>query len=195
MKINSNTKIIGSKTILVPYREYHVPNRYHNWMQSEELQQLTASQPLSLDEEYDMQKSWREDEDKCTFIILDKSIYESKNDEITSMIGDTNIFMTDKDNSIGEIEIMIAEKSALGKRFGWESVIIMMLYGIKFVNIKIFEAKISYSNVVSINMFKKLGFVEKSRSDMFEEITFHKIVTEDWVEWLDQQIRWEIENC
>ncbi|XP_047542349.1 alpha/beta-tubulin-N-acetyltransferase 9 isoform X5 [Vanessa atalanta] len=164
-------------------------------MQSEELQQLTASQPLSLDEEYDMQKSWREDEDKCTFIILDKSIYESKNDEITSMIGDTNIFMTDKDNSIGEIEIMIAEKSALGKRFGWESVIIMMLYGIKFVNIKIFEAKISYSNVVSINMFKKLGFVEKSRSDMFEEITFHKIVTEDWVEWLDQQIRWEIENC
>ncbi|XP_047542326.1 alpha/beta-tubulin-N-acetyltransferase 9 isoform X2 [Vanessa atalanta] len=194
MKINSNTKIIGSKTILVPYREYHVP-KYHNWMQSEELQQLTASQPLSLDEEYDMQKSWREDEDKCTFIILDKSIYESKNDEITSMIGDTNIFMTDKDNSIGEIEIMIAEKSALGKRFGWESVIIMMLYGIKFVNIKIFEAKISYSNVVSINMFKKLGFVEKSRSDMFEEITFHKIVTEDWVEWLDQQIRWEIENC
>ncbi|XP_047542345.1 alpha/beta-tubulin-N-acetyltransferase 9 isoform X4 [Vanessa atalanta] len=175
MKINSNTKIIGSKTILVPYREYHVP-KYHNWMQSEELQQLTASQPLSLDEEYDMQKSWREDED-------------------TSMIGDTNIFMTDKDNSIGEIEIMIAEKSALGKRFGWESVIIMMLYGIKFVNIKIFEAKISYSNVVSINMFKKLGFVEKSRSDMFEEITFHKIVTEDWVEWLDQQIRWEIENC
>ncbi|XP_026484703.1 alpha/beta-tubulin-N-acetyltransferase 9 [Vanessa tameamea] len=194
MKINSNTKIIGSKIILVPYREYHVP-KYHNWMQSEELQQLTASQPLSLEEEYDMQKSWREDEDKCTFIILDKSIYETKNDEITSMIGDTNIFMTDKDNSIGEIEIMIAEKSALGKRFGWESVIIMMLYGIKFVNIKTFEAKISYSNVVSINMFKKLGFVEKSRSDMFEEITFHKIVTEDWVEWLDQQIRWEIENC
>ncbi|XP_046971014.1 alpha/beta-tubulin-N-acetyltransferase 9 [Vanessa cardui] len=193
MKINSNTKIIGSKTILVPYREYHVP-KYHNWMQSEELQKLTASQPLSLEEEYDMQKSWREDEDKCTFIILDKNVYETKNDEITSMIGDTNIFLTDKENSIGEIEIMIAEKSALGKKFGWESVIIMMLYGIKFINIKTFEAKISYSNVVSINMFKKLGFVEKSRSDIFEEITFQKIVTEDWVEWLDKQMRWDVEN-
>ncbi|XP_050353726.1 LOW QUALITY PROTEIN: alpha/beta-tubulin-N-acetyltransferase 9 [Nymphalis io] len=194
MKINSNTKIIGSKTILVPYRDFHVP-KYHNWMQSEELQKLTASQPLSLDEEYEMQKSWRkEDEDKCTFIILDKNIYETKNNEISSMIGDTNIFITDKDNSIGEIEIMIAEKSALGKKNGWESVIIMMLYGIKYIKIKTFEAKISYSNYTSINMFKKLGFVEKSRSDMFEEITFQKIVTEDWEKWLDQQIRWEIEN-
>lgn len=32
-------------------------------MKSPELQQLTASEPLTLEQEYDMQRSWREDND------------------------------------------------------------------------------------------------------------------------------------
>ncbi|KAH9638969.1 hypothetical protein HF086_005050 [Spodoptera exigua] len=80
MKLNSNTKIMGRNVVLVPYREYHVP-RYHKWMKSEELQKLTASEPLTLEQEYEMQKSWREDDDKCTFIILDKVLFEKCNEE------------------------------------------------------------------------------------------------------------------
>jgi hypothetical protein len=39
-------------------------------MKSEELQQLTASEPLSLEEEYNMQRSWREDDNSEYFAIV-----------------------------------------------------------------------------------------------------------------------------
>ncbi|XP_049888079.1 alpha/beta-tubulin-N-acetyltransferase 9 isoform X2 [Pectinophora gossypiella] len=175
MKLNSNTEIIGQKVMLVPYRDYHVP-KYHIWMKSEELQKLTASEPLTLDEEYEMQKSWREDEDK-------------------SMIGDTNIFIVDRELEIGEIEIMLAEETARGKKLGWEAVILMLLYGIKHIHLKMFEAKISFSNEISITMFKKLGFEEKSRSDVFQEVTLQKKVTEEWIEWLSKHYQYEIQTC
>ncbi|CAH1643272.1 unnamed protein product [Spodoptera littoralis] len=193
MKLNSNTIIIGRNVVLVPYREYHVP-RYHKWMKSEELQKLTASEPLSLEQEYEMQKSWREDDDKCTFIILDKTIFEKSNEETVAMIGDTNIFITDKELRVGEIEIMIAEESARGKKFGWEAVILMFLYGIQHINLKTFEAKISLSNSISIKMFQKLGFQEKSLSEIFQEITLEKVVNTEWIKWLNEQAQYEIQT-
>lgn len=37
--------------------------QYHEWMSSEEIRQQTASEPLTLEEEYEMQQSWQKDED------------------------------------------------------------------------------------------------------------------------------------
>ncbi|XP_013196162.1 alpha/beta-tubulin-N-acetyltransferase 9 isoform X2 [Amyelois transitella] len=174
MKLNSFTKICGTNIVLVPYKKHHVP-KYHMWMKSEELQKLTASEPLSLEEEYSMQKSWLDDEDKA-------------------MIGDTNIFITDNENKVGEIEIMIAEKAAQGRHLGWEAVILMLLYGIQFIGLKVYEAKISMSNHKSIQMFKKLDFKEKSKSDVFQEITFERNVTSVWLEWLLKQFKLDIKE-
>ena len=37
--------------------------RYHSWMQSEELREQTASERLTLQEEYEMQQKWISDDD------------------------------------------------------------------------------------------------------------------------------------
>lgn len=98
MKINRATVLVGRKVLLVPYRKQHVP-RYHEWMKDPTIQQQTASEPLSLQEEYEMQQSWAIDEDKLTFIILarpdDNQSGEAGVEEMISaceMVGDVNIF-------------------------------------------------------------------------------------------------------
>lgn len=108
------------------------------------------------------------------------------------MIGDTNIFIIDKESAVGEIEIMIAENWARGHKLGWEAVILMLLYGIKYIGLKVYQAKISLENTVSIQMFRKLGFVEKSISEIFNEITLEKQVTDVWVKWLNDQCNFEM---
>lgn len=189
MVINKNTKIIGKNVVLVPYREEHVP-KYHKWMQSEELQQLTASEPLSLEEEYEMQKSWQRDENKCTFIVLYKEKYENTGDEIESMIGDTNLFFATPDDRIcAEAEIMVAEPWARGRKCGWEAMLLMFLYGIKYLEVKQFIVKVSFDNIPSISMFQKMGFVELSRSKVFQEITFSKLVDSTWIQWIEISLK------
>ncbi|XP_056153348.1 N-acetyltransferase 9 [Lampris incognitus] len=172
MRINENTLLEGEKVVLVPYNADHVP-RYHEWMKSPELQQLTASEPLTLQQEYDMQRSWREDSDKCTFIILDKQQWaDPKVQEEQCMVGDVNIFLTDpSDPSLAEMEIMIAEPSYRGKGLGKEVMGMMMCYGLTKLGIEKFEAKIGLDNQVSIAMFKKLNFQELSLCKVFKEVT------------------------
>lgn len=80
-------------------------------MSDPELRDLTASEPLTLQEEYEMQQTWQKDEDKLTFIILSRQaedglpIIDGHNTQdfhlspedprITAlpMVGDVNLFL------------------------------------------------------------------------------------------------------
>ncbi|KAM6174856.1 alpha/beta-tubulin-N-acetyltransferase 9 [Erethizon dorsatum] len=186
MRLNQNTMLLGKKVVLVPYTSEHVP-RYHEWMKSEELQRLTASEPLTLEQEYAMQCSWREDADKCTFIVLDAEKWQARLDpaEESCMVGDVNLFLTDlEDPTLGEIEVMIAEPSCRGQGFGTEAALLMMSYGVTKLGLTKFEAKIGQGNEPSIRMFQKLHFEQVALSSVFQEVTLRLTVSEPERQWL-----------
>ena len=66
MRINENTCLIGKKVVLVPYKPEHV-TLYHEWMQDPFLLEMTASERLTLEEEYENQNSWHVDEHSNRF--------------------------------------------------------------------------------------------------------------------------------
>ncbi|KAI9369936.1 N-acetyltransferase [Aspergillus egyptiacus] len=143
MLLNATTAISTPKVLLVPYSKWHVP-RYHEWMKDPTIQQATASEPLTLEEEYAMQTSWRNDADKLTFIICrpvsssspEKTETKKKPETMTeldahadtepNMLGDINLFLRVDDGEdgssapsiVGEIELMIAETRAQGNGYG-----------------------------------------------------------------------------
>jgi RimJ/RimL family protein N-acetyltransferase len=142
--------IIAPRVLLVPYSAHHVPT-YHEWMQDEEIQKATASEPLTLEEEYSMQRSWRTDNDKLTFIVCThdstasqiQPITAGKQDAPQHMVGDVNLFLYDDEDDedpeqaqdeksrkrvIGELEIMIASPSHRGRGLAHETLRAFMSY-------------------------------------------------------------------
>lgn len=93
----------------MPYSKSHVPT-YHEWMSDAELQAATASEPLTIEEEYEMQRSWRTDNDKLTFIVCQSRELTSKTEIVQAgvedrperMIGDINLFLFEPEDDDDE---------------------------------------------------------------------------------------------
>ncbi|TFK83985.1 acyl-CoA N-acyltransferase [Polyporus arcularius HHB13444] len=187
MKANENTVIVHPDVILVPYRKEHVA-KYHEWMSDEELRELTASEPLTLEEEYEMQRKWQQDEDKLTFIILSgESLPPLEGDVVTPellagqpMIGDVNLFLkgvpADEDFEV-EAEIMIAEPAYRRRGVAYTALQLMLSYATDSsspsplpVPKDRLVARIGEKNEASIRLFEKLGFTVTKRVAVFEEV-------------------------
>mmetsp|Transcript_10757 Transcript_10757/g.20126 ORF Transcript_10757/g.20126 Transcript_10757/m.20126 type:complete len:244 (-) Transcript_10757:1161-1892(-) len=115
MRKNYETILCGEKVVLVPYRPEHV-EKYHQWMKCPFLLEMTGSEPLSYEEEVQMQKTWRDNENICTFILLSKELCstfltaEDTSDSnpsmgarfipksLNAMIGDVNLFLSSDDD-------------------------------------------------------------------------------------------------
>lgn len=89
---------------------------------------------------------------------------------------------------------MIADQGSIGKRYGWESMLLMLKYGLEEIKVNKFVAKIGQDNLKSINMFQKMKFDEVGRSEVFKEITFERQISEDWIQWLEKEIDYEKVN-
>lgn len=101
------------------------------------------------------------------------------------MVGDTNLFFAgDGGTMVAEAEIMIAEPLARGKRYGWMAMLLMLLYGINYLDVKQYVVKIALDNEISIKMFTNMGFLQTSVSNVFQEITMNKLVDDTWISWL-----------
>lgn len=119
-----------------------------------------------------------------TFIVLDKEIFQETSDEVQAMVGDVNLFLLPEDTVTGEITIMIAEQTARRKGFGHETLLLMMNYCIKELNVGKFIALIGEQNEGSVKLFEKLNFrhVEKT---YFGEKKFERMVDEsEWEHFL-----------
>ncbi|KAI0716188.1 acyl-CoA N-acyltransferase [Cerioporus squamosus] len=188
MRANEKTVIVHPDVILVPYRAEHVA-KYHEWMSDEELRELTASEPLTLEEEYEMQRKWQQDEDKLTFILLSGDSLPPLDGDVVApellagqrMIGDVNLFMkgvpADDEDFEVEAEIMIAEPAYRRRGVACTALQLMLSYATDPsspsplpVPKERLVARIGEKNEASIRLFEKLGFTVTKRVAVFEEV-------------------------
>lgn len=167
---------------LVPYYKEHV-DKYHEWMQDSWLLQQTASEPLSITQEYKMQEDWQTDPNKLTFIICRARTTEtvpSVAESVEDMIGDVNLFINESENdptkNVGELSLMIAEASERRKGYAQLAIQAFIKYIITHLKqdykLCALQAKVDYVNQPSCKLFEKLGFTLIGHSSVFHSSTY-----------------------
>ena len=178
MRVNESTVLLGPRVRLVPYRRAHVL-RYNQWMQDPELLELTCSEPLTLEQEFQNQRSWHADPLKLTFILCarDDDDGGAIPDDLTSgMCGDVNAFLSeidDDDDETGvsaELEIMIAEPAQRRRGLARTALQMFIAYLLERVpRVGRLVVKVTDANVPSLRLFESLGFTVHKPMPIFQQ--------------------------
>ena len=176
--------------LLLPYRRSFVP-AYHAWMADPHLLASTSSERLSEAEEYEAQRAWVSDPQKCTFIVFDLEAHEAGaaapaayGHSTRGMLGDANLFLLDgasvADDYFGgapcsggaaEVMVMVAEAAYRRRGYAQRAVAALLWYGATALGLRRFVAKVSQDNAASLALFtQRLGFREARRVAAFQEV-------------------------
>jgi len=186
------TALRTSKVLLVPYEAHHVP-AYHAWMEDEDIREATASERLTLEEEFEMQRKWREDADKLTFIVVIPSaassefVIATQQDKPEAMAGDVNLFLDDFEEEegdiarkeaprriIAEVELMIAEKARQGQGLGRAALLVFLRYVLGHRE-EVVAARCGDEHGELVALRVKIGKENTRSIDLFEGTGFVKI--------------------
>ncbi|KAM0755536.1 hypothetical protein T439DRAFT_320229 [Meredithblackwellia eburnea MCA 4105] len=177
-------------------------------MQDPAVREATASEELTLEEEYEMCESWRVDEDKLTFIVLRRISELSPSDPafwekhgVDQMVGDVNIFLSKeyddeaeeeqtgnavvreppRERTRCEVELMIASPSSRRKGYGVSALSQFLPYASKTLGIppRDFFVRVGADNAASISLFGKVGFSKLKGPNVFGEIEM-VYSSDDW---------------
>lgn len=127
------------------------------------------------------QRSWAEDADKLTFIVLDRSLPDTPGTGTHggAMAGDVNLFFGDEDDrSVAEIEVMVAEPASRRKGLAREALRLLVAYSAARLGVRCYVAKIRDHNEASMRLFEGLGFREVRRVAVFKEVHYELYVGE-----------------
>lgn len=154
--------------MLVPYDERYV-EEYNKAMQSEELRAMTGSEGLSLEEEEAMQRRWASEPSMLCLLVLA---------EPEDFIGDVNAHFvpgSDFDSLLSRVEVDVMIFKPEARRHGHAARALNMLFQLlEEVHCTRLFVKIQASNLPSIGLFQKLGFLQTGGPDVFDEITLER---------------------
>lgn len=152
-----------------------------------------------------MQKSWRTDHDKLTFLACAPAttpIKVGQSDAPDRMIGDVNLFLSpadeDEEGCIGELELMIAPKDARRQGYGRATILAFLHFiqlhledilseyksklDVEKMRLLQLKVKIGSKNEKSIKLFESIGFVKVEESPNYFgelELTFEGFLSKE----------------